>query len=247
MRYKIVIEKSKIVSEKMVKNSLWLLLLIIGISSCKERPTLPLIPSITLEDYYFQIIASADGKNLRDSIVVKVNFEDGDGDLGLNSTETNPPYQLYDIVLVGGDTLQYGDNDTLPVYNCYDYEIITTTTSVGGSLVVDSDTIYVIRNLDHYNFFLTFLVEENDEFVEYNTYERLCAGPFHGRFFILNSVGDVRPLTGELQYGFVSSFRLLFRNETVKLRMQIQDRALNKSNIVETDAFNVSEIARPPQ
>jgi len=247
MRYKIMIEKSKIVSEKMVKNSLWILLLIIGLSSCQDRPTLPVVPSITLEDYYFQIIASADGKNLRDSIVVKVNFEDGDGDLGLNTNETSPPFHLFDIVLVNGDTLRYGDNDTLPAFNCYNYEIITTTTSVGGSLVVNSDTIYVIRNLNHYNFFLTFLVEENGEFVEYNTYERLCAGPFHGRYFILNTAGDVRPLTGELKYGFVSSFRLLFRNETIKLRLQLQDRALQKSNIIETEAFNVAEIARPPK
>jgi hypothetical protein len=235
------------VTEKPRYNPLWLLFLLFGFVTCQERPVLPFTPSISIDDYYFQIIASPDGKNLRDSLVVKVKFEDGDGDLGLNANETNPPYHLYDIVLVGGDTLQYGDNDTLPEYNCFDYEIITTTSSVGGVLVVDSDTIYVQRNPDHYNFFLTFLIKEGDEFVEYNTYERLCAGPFHGRFFILNTAGDVRPLTGILQYGFISSFRLLFRNDIVKLRIQIQDRNLNKSNIVETDEFNISEIARPPQ
>jgi len=228
-------------------NPLWLLFLFFGFVSCQDRPVLPLTPSISLDDYYFQIIASPDGKNLRDSIVVKVNFEDGDGNLGLNANENYPPYQLYDVVLVGGDTLKYGDNDTLPDYNCYNYEIITTTSSVGGVLVVNSDTIYVQRNPDYYNFFLTFLIKENGEFVEYNTYERLCAGPFNGRFFILNTAGDVRPLTGILQYGFISSFRLLFRNDIVKLRIQIQDRDLNKSNIIETDEFNVSEIARPPK
>jgi hypothetical protein len=106
----------------------------------------------------------------------------------------------------------------------------------------------VIRNLNHYNFYLTFLVEQSDgNFIEYNTYENLCAAPFHGRFFVLNTARDIRPLTGELQYGFISSFRLLFRNyKSIKMRFQIQDRNLRKSNIIETEAFDINEIVRPP-
>ena len=187
-------KNQRYVTKKIVSNPLWLLFIILGFTTCQDRPVLPLTPAISIDDYYFQIIASPDGKNLRDSIVVKVKFEDGDGDLGLNADEVLPPYQLYDVFIVNGDTLKYGDNDTLPDYNCYNYEIITKTSSVGGVLVVTSDTIYVERNLDHYNFFLTFLVKENGEFVEYNTYDRLCAGPFHGRFFILNTAGDIKNL-----------------------------------------------------
>jgi hypothetical protein len=55
----------------------------------------------------------------------------------------------------------------------------------------------------------------------------------------------VRPLTGELQYGFISSFRLQFRFNTIKLRIYIKDRALNESNIIETEPFNISDIVRP--
>jgi hypothetical protein len=233
----------------MVKNPLWLLLIFFALTACHERPTFPNVPSISLNDYYFREIQNTSGgANLQDSIVIRLKFEDGDGDLGLDAIETSPPFQLYDVVLVGNDTLSYGDNDTLPDYNCFNYEILTKTISQGDSLVVKSDTIYVIRNLNHYNFFLTFLVEQSDgSFEEYNTYENLCAAPFHGRFFVLNTARDIRPLTGELQYGFISSFRLLFRNfRSIKMRFQIQDRNLRKSNIIETEPFDINEIVRPP-
>ena len=230
----------------MVKNPLWLLFIFFGIISCHDRPTFPVTPSISLNEFYFREIPNPTGGNvLQDSLVIKVKFEDGDGDLGLQATQTQPPYHLLDIIVSGGDTLKYGDNDTLPEYNCFDYEILTQTISQGDSLYVKSDTIYVIRNPNHFNFFLTFLVEENGEFIEFDTYENLCAGPYHGRFFVLNTAGDVRPLTGELQYGFISAFRIPFRNSDIKLRIQIQDLRLNKSNILETEAFRIDEISRP--
>jgi len=234
----------------MVKNPLWLLLIFFGLISCHDKPTFPETPSIRLNDYYFREIQNTTGgPNLQDSIVIKVRFEDGNGDLGLDAFETQPPYHLYDVLIENGDTLKFGDDPNLPPYNCYDYEILTKTISQGDSLFVQSDTIYVIRNLNHYNFFLTFLVQQrpNDEFVEFNTYENLCAAPFHGRYFVLNTARDIRPLTGELQYGFISSFRLLFRNyNSIKMRIQIQDRRLNKSNILETEPFRVDEIVLPP-
>ena len=233
----------------MVKNPLWLLLIFFGIISCHDRPTFPETPSISLNDFYFREIENiTGGPTLQDSLVIKVQFEDGDGDLGLLSTQTQPPYHLLEIIVNGEDTLKYGDNDTLPPYNCFNYEILTQTISRGDSLYVKSDTLYVIRNLNHFNFFLTFLVEtSNGEFVEFDTYENLCAGPYHGRFFVLNTAGDVRPLTGELQYGFISAFRIPFRNyNSIKLRLQIQDLKLNKSNILETQAFRIDEISLPP-
>ena len=231
----------------MVKNPIWLLLIFLGFSSCQDRPVFPVTPSISLNEFYFQTIDDG-GQNLSDSIVISINFEDGDADLGLEGDDIQTPYQLYDVVLNNnGDTVRFGDDPNLPPYNCFDYEIISKELSLGDSLVRTADTIAVLRNLDHYNFFLTFLIKEGDNFVEYNTYQRLCAAPFHGRFFNLNTAGDARPLEGEIIYGFISSFRLLFGNYTTKLRIQIQDKARNKSNIIETEEFNVREIARPPK
>lgn len=227
----------------MTKKSIWFLFIYFTSFACQERPTFPLTPSISLNDLYFQEI---EGLSL-DSLVIKLKFEDGDGDLGLEAHEILPPYHLYEAEKTpDGDTLRYGDPGT-PPYDCVNYEIIRQETSVNGSLVVNADTIYVDRNADHFNFYLTFLTEQaNGEFEEYiPALERNCAPPYHGRYFLLNSAGDVRPLTGELQYTIVSGFRLLFRNETIKIRIQIGDRDLNKSNIIETDEFNINDVIRP--
>lgn len=228
----------------MTKNQLRYLLIFFSITACQDRPTFPLTPSIGLNDLYFQEI-----KDLSlDSLIIKIKFEDGDGDLGLDADETLPPYHIYDAVTVqpDGDTLRFGDPGT-PPYDCVNYEILRKETSVNGSLVVTADTIYVERNPDHFNFFLTFMIKEDDgSFREYSpALERNCAPPYNGRYFVLNTARDIRPLTGELQYSLVSGFRLLFRNDIIKIRIQINDRALNKSNILETDEFNINDIIRP--
>ncbi|NJN27986.1 MAG: hypothetical protein HC819_19445 [Cyclobacteriaceae bacterium] len=227
----------------MVKNPLWFLLAFMGLISCHEKPTLPFTPKISIGEFYFRQIAN----ETRDSIVLKINFEDGDGDLGLGAEETQFPFQILDFVITNGDTLRYGDNDTLPPYNCIDYEIFKDGIFIDGKFVVTKvDTMYVIKNPNHFNFFLTFMIKQPDgSFRAFDpAIERNCAPPYHGRFFILNSTGDDRPLTGELQYAFTSGFRLLFRNNIIKLRVMIQDRALNKSNIVETEEFNINDIIR---
>jgi len=228
----------------MGKNPWLFLLLFFSLIACKERPTFPVTPAISMNDFYFREIQ---GFTL-DSLILKIQFEDGDGDLGLLSTETNPPYQLLDVVTdSNGDTVRYGDPGT-PPYNCLDYEIIRKEISVDDSLVVTADTIYVERNPYYYNFYLYFMIKNDDgTFREYNpALERNCAPPFHGRYFILNTQGDIRPLTGELQYSLLSGFRLLFRNETIKLKIQIIDRAKHWSNIIETEEFEINDIILPP-
>jgi len=228
----------------MVKNPLWLLLILV-VAGCAERPTFPLTPAIRLSDYYFQEI-----KDLSlDSLIIKIRFEDGDGDLGLESFETDPPYHLMDVVTYpNGDTVRHGDDASLPPYDCVNYEILRKETSVNDTLVVTADTILVERNSNHFNFYLDFLIKEDDgSFRVYNpALERNCAPPYHGRYFVLNTARDIRPLEGELNYSLLSGFRLLFRNYTIKLRIQIQDRSLNKSNVLETEEFMINDIIRPP-
>jgi hypothetical protein len=229
----------------MVKNPLWFLLILLGLFSCNEKPTFPDVPSISFNQYYFKEIAEYS----LDSLIININFEDGNGDLGLASFETEYPYQLYDVVVdVNGDTLRYGDPGTPDEYNCLDYLILNDEIVSGDSLIVTADTIFIVRNPNYFNFFLTFLVKQNDgSFREYNpAIDRNCAPPFNGRFFILNTNYDVRPLTGELQYALVSGFRLLFRNDIIKIRVQIQDRALNRSNVLETPEFNINDVILPP-
>ena len=207
----------------MVKNPFWFLLIFISFIGCKDRPEFPITPEISLNEYYFREIEDYP----LDSLIIKIRFQDGDGDLGLDSYETEDPYQEYDVVKNNGDSVRYGDPGS-PPYDCVNYEIFRKEESVNDSLVITADTIQVKRNPDHFNFFLTFLIETDDgSYREFNpALERNCAPPYHGRYFVLNTARDIRPLEGELQYSLVSGFRLLFRNETIKLKIQIQDRHL---------------------
>ena len=93
----------------MVKNPLWFLLIFIGVVACNDKPTFPVTPIIELNEFYFKDI-----ENLSlDSLIIKIKFEDGDGDLGLESFETNPPYQLLDPVTTGPPT---SNPSTTPTY-----------------------------------------------------------------------------------------------------------------------------------
>ena len=69
----------------MVKNPLWFLLIFFNIVACEDRPTFPLTPAINLNEYYFKQIQDLS----LDSLIIKLQFEDGNGDLGLDATETN--------------------------------------------------------------------------------------------------------------------------------------------------------------
>ncbi len=222
----------------MQKSVPWFLLLAIIAYACFERPVFSLTPSIDLKDFYF----TATDYELLDSMNIIIEFEDGDGDLGLGADETYYPYQLYDI-LFNGDSIKIGDSDTLPPYNCLDYEIIRKPYEPGAP--VEADTFYVQRNDNYFNYFLDFFIKENGQWRLYDpAIERNCSPRYHGRYFHLNTSGNERPLTGELKYGLTSGFRLLFRYDTLKVRIQIQDRALNRSNYVETEPFLIQDRYR---
>jgi len=209
-------------------------------SACFEKPTFPVIPSISLNELYF----TSTSNDLLDSLITIVNFEDGDGDLGLDSWETDFPYQRFTL-LFDGDTIKIGDSDTLPPYNCLDYEIFEIDTNPEDTISPRIDTVYVQRNPDHFNYFLDFFINDNGTWRLYDpAIERNCAPRYHGRFFRLNTLRDERPLEGELKYALVSGFRLLFRNDSIKIRVRIQDRPLNKSNYVETAPFMIQDRDR---
>ena len=56
-----------------------------GISSCLSQPDFPVVPTIDFKDIRVVRVPNADGGNTEvDTIFVSVNFQDGDGDLGLD-------------------------------------------------------------------------------------------------------------------------------------------------------------------
>ena len=65
-------------------------LIILIIQSCAEKPTFSFIPEIEFES--IEIIKVGEGLVAKDSVIVRVRFKDGDGDLGLNNDDTTVSY-----------------------------------------------------------------------------------------------------------------------------------------------------------
>lgn len=221
----------------MIKNLLYILFIsTLAVTACNRAPELPVIPVITFEDVVFKEV------NGPDSLIVSIYFEDGDGDLGLTSGDVNDPYHPYDVVLdSNGDTISIGSQPGLPPYNPIDYIIVRDQ---NGEAI---DTILVELNENHYNYFVRFFTKRNGQYTEFNWRDAPYYQTFDGRFPLLNrslSDGQLRdrPLEGILRYGMTSSGWLFLFRDTVKISVQIQDRALHKSNIVESPDFTLESI-----
>lgn len=224
------------------------LLVTLAATSCFDPPEIPIEPKISLKSFTFKSIP---GNQFQDSLIVELNFEDGDGDLGLSVADTLEPFnEKYFFRLDNGQFLKFGDSDTLPPYSCRDYELIT----LAGDNI---DTFYVRRNDYHYNFHLDFYrkVDGQFELVDFYLLQN-CSPGFKGRFFRLNTTDKERPLEGVLRYGAPSGFRVFFRNDTLKFRVFIYDRnepggypnrekKPHKSNVVESREFTLSEFLGP--
>lgn len=230
---------------------------LIFLASCFDPPTYSPIPSIEFDNIIFRDVADPSAV---DSLIVSVRFKDGDGDLGLDPSlrsDTLPPFNAkYYYLTPEGTLVTYKTKrtdpryDTLPAfvkpYNCINWEV----RSINKKL----DTLYVEMNKDHYNFFVEFYIKNPDgsyrlfdwqtEFANYPS----CGETYNGRFPILAKNKDFSqktPLDGTIRYAMKSTgFLVLFSIKTLKLRITIQDRALNRSNTVETGDFTLQGIKK---
>jgi hypothetical protein len=201
--------------------------------SCEKPADLPVEPLISFEKIMFKEVAGPD------SLIIEINFQDGDGDLGLAKNENAPPWNPYNFITnPDGSRISFGSKEGLPPYSCLDWVIITSENR--------ADTFLIERNIYHHNFIVDFFIKKNGVYEEYD-WRKLqphdCGENFYGRFPVLNTTGTRRALEGTLRYGMASQgFRLVFRNDTIKLRVQIIDRAQNKSNVMETPDFTLPGI-----
>jgi hypothetical protein len=245
------------------------------ISSCFNPPEFPITPKIEFKDIYFRQIGSASDP---DSLVVVIGFKDGDGDLGLGDAETVRPYHEHDFFLdnqgklITVRTRKKPGHENLPAFtkpfDCLNYlyttinipesqssvidnsyNIVDTITRNGTKFFVVTDTFYVERNPNHYNFTVRFYQLVAGEWQEFDwrtiyPYPR-CGETWDGRFPYLTRDGRKAPLEGNLTYGMQSTgFLPLFGSRKLKLRIRIKDRALNESEEIETPEFTLPEIRR---
>lgn len=222
-------------------------IILIGVSACFNPPEFPIQPQIEFESVQYKEYGTGFDSEL-DSIILLIKFKDGDGDLGLDPSETSPPFNNKFYFIANGDFITYEtkrtnpDYDTLPAfvkpYNCINWEEYKEDGVV-------KDTLYFQLNPDYYNITVEFLIKNADgSFTEFDWQEAFnypfCGGTFNGRFPILFKDKPGAPLEGTIRYGMGSiAFTAIFSIKTLKLRIQIKDRALNRSNIVESNEFTL--------
>ncbi|MEQ8239640.1 MAG: hypothetical protein RIA69_10530 [Cyclobacteriaceae bacterium] len=248
---------------------LLILFLVFG-TGCFEDPNFSAIPFVEFRDIYF---ADLDGQS--DSLVMTFYFEDGLGDVGLASFEQTSPYHQFNLVIDSKDSLItlrdttvfpplylidpngispnlsnkifFSDTDNRPPYNCNDYQ--PGRERVGAEV----DTFYVSQNPYYNNIYIEFLRRRNNEYTLIDFAAEVGNSGcnvvnFDGRIPIFEPDNLGEPLSGTISYSMLSvGFKQIFRNDPIKVRFYIFDRALNKSNIAESTDFVLEEITRSPQ
>jgi len=225
-----------------IKHTGLVILIAITFWSCRELPQYPVVPSIEYRSIYYR---ETDTTNY---LTIEIDFKDGDGDLGFNSkspADVREPYNAiwYYSNIDDGSLVTYADRstpsyDTLPPYQ-YPYTCINYS-------IEEADTFYIERNPNHYNILVNYFVKKNGEFTLFDwiTWNPPnCGESYNGRFPILNESGQTKPVEGTLKYDMTGlGFEVIFKRDTLKLEIQIQDRALNRSNTVETPEFVLNNI-----
>ncbi|HEY5747722.1 MAG TPA: hypothetical protein VIU12_16725 [Chryseolinea sp.] len=120
---------------KALKGLLLFGILALVAGACFNPPELPDSPQITYDgDIYFR---DGGGGGTKDSLVITINFKDGDGDLGLSSDYTDSPFNDVNLYLGNnGDTIPVGKK-TLP----YDLpQFLDVSTGAQGKLLTMRST-----------------------------------------------------------------------------------------------------------
>jgi len=221
------------------------ILIMLVVSACFQAPEFANEPFISFNSVIFKKGATELDP---DSLIVTINFQDGDGDLGLRSqgADTGSPY--HDLWVIpkddgSGDLVTLADRalpdyDTLPPY---EFPYYCTNYTVTGD-----DTLYVQPNKFHFNIYVKYFVKKNGIYTEFDwltAFDPICGQTFNGRYLLLNDSNNDKPLEGKLAYKMKSAgFELLFRQDTLKLDVYIIDRALNISNTISTPDFVLKDV-----
>ncbi len=231
-------------------------------TSCLEPDEISEIPKIK-----FKRLEFVDVDNGADSLKLTFDFEDGDGDIGLQDDETYSPYHpffyiiYYDSAIANyenvtlSDTVSkppfyavdergygylFSETDNRPAFNCYDYYFEKDL----------PDTFYVFRNEYHSNMYLKFFKKRNGSYYETSIAQEFgitdCNEVVENLripIFDYDKFGE--PTVGNITYTYLSNGIVPFlASDTFKLQFYIYDRQLNQSNIVDTPDFLLGDIAK---
>ncbi len=165
---------------------------------------------------------------------IRTRQEAGFGSLPPYTIPNNCINYIYDSIYISEEHKDFFD-DT--------YQLIKVLTAPNYPKVyVLLDTFYCEVNPNFFNITVDFLVKQNDgsfekfewatEFCNYNS--NAPEPSFNGRFPMITKK------SGTYKYPMLSHiFKPVFSGKTLKLRVQIFDRAFNASNVIETPEFTL--------
>lgn len=178
-----------------------------------------------------------------DSLVFGLSFRDAEGDLGLSATDINPPFNAVTYLRdSGGNLITYSNRPPeAPDYNPIDWVVDPL---INNQPV--SDTIWVEQNPNQYNIYVQFFVKRNGTFTEFKWQDPPFFTTFNGRFPRVLTTEEGQSVEGQIKYSMLSSgWESIFRNDTLRIDVSIQDRELNRSNVVSSPEVTLRQITRP--
>jgi hypothetical protein len=253
---------------KSIKRLFVFALLSVGLNACFENPKYPVVPQIEIlnDELYFGK-STSEGS---DSIVVALRFKDGDGDIGIDDSFKDPTFSLekfyflydanepnilrYTTFEKSNVNYQFKKNNPqfdlpefTPPFSCSNWQVKRNVSNQ------PLDTIYTEFNSDFNNVIIEYLIKQTDgTFKKYDIDEVFlypdCGDRTLGGGRIPNlskNVGNPTPLDGKIVWSIKSfGFDAIFSIKVLKLRIYIKDRALHKSNIVESKEFTLQSIRK---
>jgi hypothetical protein len=193
-------------------------------SACQKVPEYPAIPEIEFASLNRYLVNNPFVLVPIDSIIITVDFKDGDGDLGL--LPSSPPFTPFDVIYDSSNNFIRYDHSS--PFSCDNFNIDFYDTD---NFV---DTVKGIRNTDFYNYFLEIIIKTDS--IHYRSLNFPFCSNINGRFPELNPDNYKGPLEGKLSFT-INNTKILrdsLYNKTVKFRIQIADRAFHRSNVVES-------------
>jgi len=151
-------------------------------TGCFTPPSYSNVPEIVFNSMTKFEVIEPFSKAKQDSVVVTIDFKDGDGDLGESTTNRNDPKYT----------------------NWGNYELLTFRKTTG------------------------------------NQYQEVVLAANAKLFFpVLKPDRKKGPIEGKLDYAVYFPYSRNAKLTTVKFRIRVRDRALNVSNVVESDTISV--------
>ncbi|MBX7126270.1 MAG: hypothetical protein K1X47_11310 [Cyclobacteriaceae bacterium] len=127
---------------KSIRPALWILMASALAGGCFTPPTFPVVPLIEFDKVEFQDVKDPSAS---DTLTLSIKFKDGDGDLGIDQSETEPPFHDRTYFIESGNNLityetkrTVAGYDSLPnfvtPYNCLSWDVIAKDTTVSRIL-----------------------------------------------------------------------------------------------------------------